>query len=117
MLSNPIIEQCVRRFLGPAYCRYWCGNTACPGSGVQPLHADGGGWSVKSKAEAEAAGVAWPHPNYMLSVNFGIDDMTPANGSTEVRLSSGPAGECNGPVSMLIRDSRTLPRTGLLNTP
>ena len=84
MLSNPIIEQCVRRFLGPAYCRYWCGNTACPGSGVQPLHADGGGWSVKSKVEADKAGGEWPHPPYMLSVNFGVDDMTPENGSTEV---------------------------------
>ena len=84
MLSNPIIEQCVRRFLGPAYCRYWCGNTACPGSSIQPLHADGGGWSVKNKAEADQAGVAWPHPAYMLSVNFGVDDMIAANGSTEV---------------------------------
>ena len=28
------------------------GNTACPMSGSQPLHMDGGGWSVKSEEEA-----------------------------------------------------------------
>jgi hypothetical protein len=39
---------------------------------------------VKNKAEADQAGVAWPHPAYMLSVNFGVDDMIAANGSTEV---------------------------------
>jgi hypothetical protein len=84
VLSNPIIEQCVHAFLGPAFVRYWCGNTACPGSGVQPLHQDGGGWSVKTAEEAAAAGVAWPHPAYKLSVNFGVDAMAPENGSTEV---------------------------------
>ena len=84
ILTNPLIEQCVQAFLGPANVRYWCGNTACPGSGVQPLHQDAGGWSVNDPAAAAAAGVAWPHPNYKLSVNFGVDAMTPANGSTEV---------------------------------
>ena len=82
MLVNGVIESCVRELLGPAFVRYWCGNCACPGSGVQPLHQDGGGWSVGTPEEAAAAGVAWPHPAYKLSVNFGVDEMVPENGST-----------------------------------
>ena len=41
VLTNPIVEQCVARLLGPAFIRYYNGNTACPMSGSQPLHMDG----------------------------------------------------------------------------
>jgi len=88
IVSNQIIEQVVARLLGPCFVRYYNGNTACPGSGCQPLHMDGGGWSVKDSSEAAAAGLAWPHEPLKLSVNFGVDDMTPENGSTEVYLGS-----------------------------
>ncbi len=88
VLANPIIEQCVERLLGPAFCRYYNGNTACPGSGTQPLHMDGGGWSVKNAQEAADAGLEWPHEPMKLSVNFGVDAMLPSNGSTEVFLGS-----------------------------
>ena len=88
VLTNPIVEQCVARLLGPAFIRYYNGNTACPMSGSQPLHMDGGGWSVKSEEEARAANLSWPHPPMKLSVNFGVDAMLPSNGSTEVYLGS-----------------------------
>jgi hypothetical protein len=88
IVCNPIIEQAVARLLGPAFIRYYNGNTACPASGTQPLHMDGGGWSVASADEAAAAGLEWPHEPLKLSVNFGVDDMRPENGSTEVYLGS-----------------------------
>ena len=81
VLANPIIEQVVVTLLGgPAFIRYYNGNTACPNSDAQDLHMDGGGWSVPTVAAAAAAGLNWPHEPMKLSVNFGVDDMVPSNG-------------------------------------
>ena len=66
--ANPIIEQLAVALLGgDCYIRYINGNTACPGSTVQALHVDSAG----------TAGTK-------LAVNFGTDDITVENGSTEV---------------------------------
>ena len=40
------------------------------------------GTATAENMDAAAAGVAWPHPAYKLSVNFGVDEMVPENGST-----------------------------------
>ena len=47
---------------------------------------DGGGWSVGTPEAAAEHNNAWPHDPLKLFVNFGTKALTPANGSTEVRL-------------------------------
>ena len=93
MLANPVVEQVVTRLLGGGvFMRYYNGNTACPGTGHQPLHMDGGGWSVKSEAEARAAGLAWPHEPGLLT-------------------QGGSRGRPCGLLGLAIRDSIAFPRT------
>ena len=89
IVCNPIIEQIVVHCLGgAAFIRYYNGNTSLPGSGVQELHMDGGGWSCNSADEATEFGLEWPHEPLKLFVNFSCSDMTPECGSTECWLGS-----------------------------
>lgn len=68
IVANPIIEQIAGAVLhGLCFIRYVNGNTACPGATVQGLHVDTQG--------------DWGHK---LAVNFSVDDITAANGATEV---------------------------------
>ena len=84
LASNPIIEQCAQEFLrGEVFIRYFNCNTSCPGSGTQMIHADQD-WAWTTAAAAAEAGEAFPHRCTRIFVNFGVDAMTPENGSTEL---------------------------------
>lgn len=81
-----VLEQLVVTCLGgAAFMRYYNGNTSLPGSEPQSLHMDGGGWSVESAEEADAANLPWPHEGLKLFCNFSCDDMV---SPTAVRLST-----------------------------
>jgi hypothetical protein len=118
ILVNPIIEQVAAELLGPgAFMRYWGGNCSLPLTqaelhqdeageagelqGLQRLHMDSNyPWSFTSHEEAVAAGQEWPHPPQRLFFNFGLFEMNPDNGSTELwpgthrdLAMAGPKGE------------------------
>ena len=84
LVANPILEQIAARILGgEVFIRYFNCNSSCPGSGVQMIHQDAGhAWA--GRAEAEAAGQAYPPRTTRIFVNFGVDAMTPDNGSTQL---------------------------------
>ena len=92
VVANPLVEQAAVRLLdgAPAFLRLLTGNTACPGCGEQPLHMDGGGWSVSTAAEAAAAGLDWPPPPLKLVVHIPCSEggATESNGATECWLGS-----------------------------
>ncbi len=76
IVANPFAIQVTHSLLGDGmYNRFYNGNTNCPQSPMQPLHAD--------------AGHLWPdfavaHPPASLIVNVTLVDVTEENGSTEL---------------------------------
>ena len=76
IVANPFAVQVTHSVLGDGmYNRFYNGNTNCPGSPMQPLHAD--------------AEPLWPklrtaHPPASLIVNVSLVDVTEDNGSTEL---------------------------------
>ncbi len=76
IVANPFAIQVTHSILGDGmYNRFYNGNTNCPGSPMQPLHAD--------------AEPLWPklrtaHPPASLIVNVSLVDVTEDNGSTEL---------------------------------
>ena len=146
ILVNPMIEQLAAAILGAgAFLRYWGGNCSLPVSatelrrdqaaelgdsrGLQRLHMDSNyPWSWTSEHEAAAAGVPWPHPPQRLFFNFGLFEMSPVNGSTELwpgthcdLALAGPKGQ-RGFSPQLLQERRALappvqlvvPRGGLV---
>lgn len=77
LAAHPIACQLMDRLLGEDFrCAFYHTNTACPGSGIQPIHRDtsllfGGDLSV-------------PHPVGVLVLNVPLCDFNEENGSTEV---------------------------------
>lgn len=94
IVANPLIEQCIAAALGSgAFLSFANGNCNAtrvpPGAPPEPFDAGGlhhdGPWVFRTATEAEAAGLqAWPHQPTALIVNFGVDDLNPQNGSTEI---------------------------------
>lgn len=76
IVANPFAIQVTRAILGEGlYNRFYNGNANCPGSGLQPLHADGPHlWPDMDVA----------HPPAALIINIALMDVTEANGSTEL---------------------------------
>ena len=76
IVANPFAVQVTHGILGEGlYNRFYNGNTNCPESQMQPLHAD--------------AAPLWPklqtaHPPVSLIVNVSLVDVTEDNGSTEL---------------------------------
>ena len=69
--------------LDEVYLSFFNGNTNIPGSGSQLLHSDGG-WVVSTQQDADAIGEAWPCPTADLVFNFSTDDVTEAEGPTQL---------------------------------
>ena len=86
LVANPIIEQVAQAVLGldsEIFIRYFNCNSSCPGSGAQMIHQDAGhAWQTEEAAAA--AGEVFPHRATRIFVNFGVDAMTPENGSTQL---------------------------------
>jgi ectoine hydroxylase-related dioxygenase (phytanoyl-CoA dioxygenase family) len=76
IVANPFAIQVTHAILGDGlYNRFYNGNANCPGSGTQPLHADGAHlWPNASVA----------HPPASLIVNICPVDVTEENGATEL---------------------------------
>jgi hypothetical protein len=76
IVANPFAIQVTHAFLGDGmYNRFYNGNANCPGSGVQPLHADGAHlWPSQEVA----------HPPASLIINVCPIDTTEENGATEL---------------------------------
>jgi len=76
VLANDIVIEVTKSILGAGlYNSFYSGNTAMPSENRQPVHAD--------------SGQLWPNlevapPPYALVVNFGLVEMCPENGSTEI---------------------------------
>jgi hypothetical protein len=103
IVANPIIEQVAAAVLhGPVFIRYINGNTACPGATYQGLHVDTQG----------DAGMK-------LAVNFGVEDITPHNGATEVwpgshigTLKPTDSLDASGKHAALVAERRAMPGRG-----
>ncbi len=76
VVANPFAIQVTHNLLGDGmYNRFYNGNTNCPQSQMQPLHADAAHlWPSLPKA----------HPPASLIVNVALTDVTIDNGSTEL---------------------------------
>jgi hypothetical protein len=76
IVANPFAVQVTYALLGDGlYNRFYNGNANCPGSGTQPLHADGAHlWQH----------VTTTHPPASLIVNICPVDVTEENGATEL---------------------------------
>jgi len=76
IVANPFAIQVTREILGEGlYNRFYNGNANCPGSGQQPLHADGAHlWPDMTVA----------HPPATLIVNVALMDVGEENGGTEL---------------------------------
>ncbi len=76
IVANPFAVQVTHSILGDGlYNRFYNGNTNCPGSRMQPLHADAAPlWSNLEIA----------HPPASLVINVSLVDVTEDNGSTEL---------------------------------
>ncbi len=76
VVANPFAAQVTHALLGDGMCnRYYNGNCNGPGSGLQPLHADGPHLFPQMKE---------PHPAVTLVVNVCLVDVTAENGATEL---------------------------------
>lgn len=74
--AHPIATQVLGAMLGPDFqSSFYHTNTALPGSGLQPVHRDGG---LLFGTELNV-----PYPATSLVVNIPLCDCTEANGSTE----------------------------------
>lgn len=76
IVANPFAVQITHAILGDGmYNRFYNGNCNCPGSGTQPLHADGPHlWKDLPIA----------HPPVSLVINISPVDTTEENGATEI---------------------------------
>lgn len=84
LLANPLIECVVAGVLGQgAWLGFYNGNVNCPGSGYQPLHFDRP-YSWKSPEDAARDGQSWPPPTTTLSCSIALEEITTANGATEI---------------------------------
>ena len=84
LIANPTVEVVVSTIIGPgAALVSLSGNTAFPGCGTQYLHVDST-WRHKSEAAAVLAGQPWPLPTTSVVVNWGTEEMSTANGATEL---------------------------------
>lgn len=75
--AHPIAVQILTALLGKGLrCSFFHTNTACPGSGIQPVHRDGG-----SLFEGE-----WPvtHPVVQMVLNIPLCPFTVENGATQI---------------------------------
>lgn len=76
IVSNPFAVQITKAVLGDdLYNSFYSGNTNCPGSHQQPVHADKGQYWE---------GLSVAHPAISLVVNIATVDVTEANGSIEL---------------------------------
>ncbi len=84
LVTNPLIECVVADVLGDgAWLGFYNGNVNCVGSGYQPLHFDRP-YSWKSPEDAARDGQPWPPPSTTLSCSIAFDEITIANGATEI---------------------------------
>ena len=84
LLANPFIECVVAATLGRgAWLGFYNGNVNCPGSGYQPLHFDRP-YSWKTPEDAAHDGQPWPPPTTTLSCSIALEEITVANGATEI---------------------------------
>lgn len=76
IVANPFAIQVTHALLGDGlYNRFYNGNANCPGSGTQPLHADGPHlWPNMATA----------HPPASVIINVSPVDTTEENGATEI---------------------------------
>lgn len=83
LVRNPFVEQVAAALLGRCAFSFCSGNTNTPGSGTQPMHADGD-WPAKTESAALAKGLEWPPAPIGLIVNFGVGDIDSSNGATQI---------------------------------
>jgi ectoine hydroxylase-related dioxygenase (phytanoyl-CoA dioxygenase family) len=84
IIANPLIECVVTGVLGRgAWLGFYSGNVNCPGSTYQPLHFDRP-FSWKTQADAVRDGQTWPPPTTTLSCSLALEEITQANGATEI---------------------------------
>jgi ectoine hydroxylase-related dioxygenase (phytanoyl-CoA dioxygenase family) len=77
IVAHPVAVQLMTELLGDSFqCGFYNTNTAMPGSGIQPIHAD--------TRPLFGAALGVPHPVATLVVNIPLCDFTLENGSTEV---------------------------------
>lgn len=76
VVANPFVLQVTHGVLGDGlFNQFYSGNTNCPGSGTQPLHAD---------ALPLWEGLEKSHPAYSLVVNMSPEDTSERNGAVEI---------------------------------
>jgi ectoine hydroxylase-related dioxygenase (phytanoyl-CoA dioxygenase family) len=84
LVANPVIESVVAAVLGEgAWLGFYNGNVNCPGSTYQPLHFDRP-YSWKTPQDAQRDGQSWPPPTTTLSCSIALEEITEANGATEI---------------------------------
>ena len=84
LVANPLIECIVAAVLGHgAWLGFYSGNVNCPGSLYQPLHFDRP-FSWKTPEDAARDGQNWPPPTTTLSCSLALEEISPANGATEI---------------------------------
>lgn len=84
LVANPFIECVVAGLLGEdAWLGFYNGNVNCPGSGYQPLHFDRP-YSWKTPEAAAQDDMPWPPPTTTLSCSIALEEITIANGATEI---------------------------------
>jgi ectoine hydroxylase-related dioxygenase (phytanoyl-CoA dioxygenase family) len=84
LVANPFVECVVAAVLGKgAWLGFYNGNVNCPGSGYQPLHFDRP-YSWKTPEAAARDGQPWPPHTTTLSCSIALEDITTANGATEI---------------------------------
>jgi ectoine hydroxylase-related dioxygenase (phytanoyl-CoA dioxygenase family) len=84
LVANPFVEHVVSAVLGSgAWLGFYNGNVNYPGSGNQPLHFDRP-YSWTSPEDAAADGQTWPPPTTTVSCSIALEEITTANGATEI---------------------------------
>ena len=84
LVANAVVECVVAGVLGrDAWLGFYSGNINCPGSASQPLHFDRP-FSWKTPDDASRDGESWPPPTTTLSCSVALQDITAANGATEI---------------------------------
>ncbi len=84
LVANPLIECVVAGVLGRgAWLGFYNGNVNCPGSQYQPLHFDRP-FAWKTPEDARRDGQPWPPPATTLSCSIALEEITEANGATEI---------------------------------
>lgn len=121
IVANPFIVQVTRELLGEGlYNSFYNGNTNSPGSGLQPLHRDGGQlWPAQKVAHPTASVVINISPMDVSEANGAVElwpgthlEVTPATGAVDARTEAArrevapPIRGCAKKGSALIRDMR-----------